>query len=89
MPTSADTLLRLVKHGALPDTEIPKAIGVDDFALRWGKTYGTMVVDLSTHHPIAELPGRTAETLSRWLEAHPGVEYISWDRRSRIYAWSR
>jgi transposase len=80
--TSADTLLRLVKQDALPETEVPKAVGVDDFALRRGKTYGTMVVDLSTRRPIALLSGRTAQTLSRWLEAHPGVAYISRDRSS-------
>jgi transposase len=87
METSGDTLLRLVKRSPLPPVAAPKAAGVDDFALRRGKTYGTMIVDLATRHPIALLAGRTAETLSRWLETHPGVEYISRDRGSRVHAW--
>lgn len=81
-PISADTLLRLVKFSQLPIVKTPKAIGVDDFALRRGKTYGTIIVDLLTHRPLALLKDRTAQTLVGWLETHPGVEFISRDRSS-------
>ncbi len=38
MPTSADTLLRFVKQATTPPISTPEALGVDDFALRRGKT---------------------------------------------------
>jgi transposase len=82
IPTSGDTLLRLVKRSLLPAVETPKAIGVGDFALRRGKTYGTIVVDLLTHRPIDLLTERTAEALSHWLVEHPAVRFISRDRSS-------
>ena len=46
---------------------------------------GTILIDLETHKPVDLLPERSAETLSNWLKAHPGVKIISRDR-SNEYA---
>ena len=80
MPVRADTLLRLAKQGGATAIKAPKILGVDDFAFRRGRTYGTILVDLETHRPVDLLAERTAEALIDWLKCHPGVEVISRDR---------
>lgn len=80
MQTSPDTILRLVRRLPLPSVDRPRAVGIDDWASRKGRTYGTLLVDLDRRCPIDLLPDRTGATVTDWLRRHPGIQIVTRDR---------
>ena len=80
MPTSATTLLRGIRKWPLPTRSKPIIVGVDDWALRKGRTYGTILVDLERRHAIDLLPDRSAATLAARLRRDPQIQVVARDR---------
>jgi len=84
---SRDTLLRLIRR-RVPANDAGSAVtvvGIDDWAWRKGKSYGTIICDLEGHRVLALLADRDAASVEAWLAQHPDVAVIARDRGG-IYA---
>jgi transposase len=79
IPLSRHTALRLLLRLPLPEVAVPRVLGVDDFALRRGQVYATILTGAQTGQRAGVLAGRKAHVLETWLRSHPGVEVVCRD----------
>jgi len=82
MKVKAPTLLCYLRCIAPPPDTPVRVLGIDDFAIRRGDSYGTILVNLETGKPLDLLPDRTAEAVLPWLDRHQEIEVVSRDRAS-------
>lgn len=69
-----------MRQTPLPAVVPSHAIGVDEWAVRKGRRYGTILMDLERHSPIDLLADHSAEQFAQWLRAYPHIQIISRDR---------
>jgi transposase len=76
---SRHTALRVLLRIPLPALAVPRVLGIDDFALRRGSVYATVLIDAETGRRVDVVPGRTAAVTEKWLRDHPGAEVVCRD----------
>lgn len=78
--TSPDTLIRQQREESFSLSSPSQVLGIDEFALRRGSTYATLIVDLERHRPIDVVEDRKAAPVAQWLTVHPETKVIARDR---------
>src|SRR5579875_602486 len=76
---SRHTSLRVLLRSPLPALTVPRVLGIDDFALRRGQVYATVLIDAETGRRVDVVPGRTTDAAEAWLREHPGAEIVTRD----------
>ncbi|MGR5865257.1 ISL3 family transposase [Bacillus cereus] len=52
---------------------------IDDFAIKKGHRYGTIMVNIETHKIVDLIPSRDLEDVTVWLKTFPHLEIVSRD----------
>ncbi len=82
LPVSTSTITRIAHKQLLPEIKQPVVLGVDDWAFRKGKSYGTVLIDMETSTPIELLPSRDSSDLKLFLKQYPHIKIVTRDRAS-------
>lgn len=83
---SGDTIIRLLLRHVRETPFYGEAIGIDDFAIKKGRSYGTMICDLESRRPITLLPDRDGVALKAWLAKNKQVKLVTRDRAGNYAA---
>lgn len=89
LEASRTSLLRFVRAAPEGLPPVPRVLGVDEWAFRRGRQFGTILVDLERHRAVELLPEATATSLAQWLEAQEAVAVISRDRGGALAEGAR
>jgi transposase len=85
LPVGRTALLDLIRAVPPPAGEPPRVVGIDEWALRRGHRFGTIIVDLERHAVVELLAERSADSAAAWLRQQPGITTVVRDR-SGLYA---
>src|SRR3989440_4053113 len=77
---SPSTMLRLLRRRAVPAAPVVHVLGIDDWAWRKGRRYGTILVDLERHRAVDLLAEYSVAAIADWLRRHRSVRILVRDR---------
>jgi hypothetical protein len=77
-PVGRSTLLRLIRAAPDPAAATPLVLGVDDFAMRKGHIYGTVLVNIETHQVSHQMGDRLITVIG-----HPKSAGVTAGRHDR------
>ena len=73
--------MQYVKKNEIPDLRKEKitAVCIDDFAIKKGHTYGTIMVDIKSRRVVDMIETRELEQVKEWLQTFPSLRYVARD----------
>ncbi|WP_405525494.1 ISL3 family transposase [Streptomyces canus] len=73
------TVLNCLMCIPVPSAAVPRVLGIDEFALRRGHRYATIIIDAATGARIDVIADRAKEPVATWLRKHAGFEVVCRD----------
>ncbi|MCX4429793.1 ISL3 family transposase [Streptomyces mirabilis] len=73
------TVLNCLMHIPVPSAAVPRVLGIDEFALRRGHRYATIIIDAATGARVDVLADRAKEPVATWLRKNAGFEVVCRD----------